>query len=62
MSNFKILSVFFVPGTQNSYQKCRQIHPTVKFHQQNSSLTLLSRYLYERYPKDVKFQKSEHFI
>jgi hypothetical protein len=33
MSNIKILSVYiFVPGPQNSYQKCRQIHPTVKFH------------------------------
>jgi hypothetical protein len=35
MSNFKILSIFLVSGTYNSYQICHQICSRVKFVEQN---------------------------
>jgi hypothetical protein len=36
MTNFKILSIFEVPGPQYSYQKCRQMCSRVKFASPNS--------------------------
>jgi hypothetical protein len=38
MSNFKILSIFLALGPQNSYPKCRQMCPTVKFALPNSKI------------------------
>jgi hypothetical protein len=60
MSNFGIWSIFLVSGTQYNYQKCHQICSTLEFAEQNSRN--FSRNLFERYPKDSKFQNSEYEV
>jgi hypothetical protein len=40
MSNFKILSIFLVPGPQYNYQKWHQVCSTVKFAEQNLRFNL----------------------
>jgi hypothetical protein len=62
MSNFKILNIFLVSRSQNSNQKCRQICSTGNLLNKTQGLTFLSWNLYERYPKDSKFQNSEYEV
>jgi hypothetical protein len=54
--------VYNAPGSQNYYQRYRQLCFRVKFAYQTLDFTFLSRNLYRSYPKDSKSQNSEYEV
>jgi hypothetical protein len=60
--NLKILSVQFIPGPQNSYQKSDLLYGDFIYLTKLNVFTFLSYNLYGRYPLDVNFQNSEYFF